>query len=204
MRVKPNYFTLDNYSDDCPTLTRIDYTQSVPIWSFDLRPKIDPSDIKRKMLDYAAKFPDLKPQAGTPVRASWTTDLYVAKRTNDFDQLVNEIINQCKKICADPSLNWHVGETWCTMYKTFDNVLRHNHGACTLVGVYYAEADNASPIVLDAYKITPQAGTVLVFPGFLDHKVQTSSLSNGSRSIFGCNIYMTVDIDQSYKKSLEQ
>jgi hypothetical protein len=90
------------------------------------------------------------------------------------------------------------------MYKTFDNVLRHNHGACTLVGVYYAEADNASPIVLDAYKITPQAGTVLVFPGFLDHKVQTSSLSNGSRSIFGCNIYMTVDIDQSYKKSLEQ
>lgn len=203
MRVKPNYYTLDNYSDDCPTLARIDYTQSVPIWLFDLKPEIDPTDIKQKILDYAQTFPDNKPQAGTPVRAFWTTDLYVTHRTKSFDNLVASIVNQCRKICADPALHWHVGETWCTMYKTFDNVLRHNHGACTLVGVYYAEADNASPIVLDSHKIAPQAGTVLVFPGFLDHKVQTSSTNNGSRSIFGCNIYMTADIATSYQNSIQ-
>jgi hypothetical protein len=203
MRVKPNYFTLDNYSDDCPTLTRIDYTQSVPIWSFDLRPEIDPAEIKRKISDYAAQFPELKPQAGTPVRASYTTDLFVIKRTDAFTDLVNAIVKQCSKISADPCLHWHVGETWCTVYKTFDNVLRHNHGACTLVGVYYAEAENASPIVLDNYKIIPQAGTVLMFPGFLDHKVQTTAISNGARAIFGCNIYMTADIDTSYKNSLQ-
>jgi len=197
---KPNYFTLDNYADIFPATTRIDYTQSVPIWQIDLRQEIDPQDICDKIKDYKNKWPIGKKLPGYPVNA-WTTDLLVIRRTNSFNPLVESIISNCRKINQTPHTLLQVGESWLTIYKSLDNVTQHNHGGCTLVAVYYAEADNAAPIVFDKHKIVPEAGTMLVFPGFLDHKVLATGASNGKRSIFGCNLYMMPDFNDPMLQS---
>ena len=90
-------------------------------------------------------------------------------------------------------MNLVVSDCWGIIYETSDTTRVHNHFPAEYGCAIYLEADeDCAPIIFAGhFKIQPEAGTLVLFPGILNHEVPAN---NGKRVVLSMNLVKTYAI----------
>jgi hypothetical protein len=81
-----------------------------------------------------------------------------------------------------------VGSCWVIVYEEGDQTRLHNHFPATFSCAVYLEADgHCAPIVFgESFELQPKAGTLVLFPGILNHAVPAHA--GGKRVVVSMNL----------------
>ena len=127
-------------------------------------------------------------------------DFNLEKFSNEVDIHVNKYISKI----GFPKTNYKIVSSWFALFRRGNYAHIHNHGDCDIAGVYYFKksgndgnlffctpnkAEDTSFIFNSRRIVTnSKEGEILLFPGFLDHGVQTND-TDDERVSLSFNIY---------------
>ena len=127
-------------------------------------------------------------------------DFNLEKFSNEVDIHVNKYISKI----GFPKTNYKIISSWFALFRQGNYAHIHNHGDCDIAGVYYFKksgndgnlffctpnkAEDTSFIFNSRRIVTNcKEGEILLFPGFLDHGVQTND-TDDERVSLSFNIY---------------
>ena len=127
-------------------------------------------------------------------------DFNLEKFSNEVDIHVNKYISKI----GFPKTNYKIISSWFALFRRGNYAHIHNHGDCDIAGVYYFKksgndgnlffctpnkAEDTSFIFNSRRIVTNcKEGEILLFPGFLDHGVQTND-TDDERVSLSFNIY---------------
>jgi hypothetical protein len=180
--------------DDKLQLSRVMAPTELPVFSIDLQGLPGQLQLARQALD------DLRRQYPEPpvsnVRAVYMSP-WKSHRLHPgllpLCQAVTVIAESCAKATggfhlADLNLRLAITDCWGAIYEAADTTLRHNHFPAEFAAVVYLEAeDGCAPIVFGGrMAVQPRPGSLLVFPGILDHEVPPTA---GRRVVIAMNLH---------------
>lgn len=113
----------------------------------------------------------------------------------------NEFVNRTgRKKFDEPPFMYY----WCSVYNEGDSHGSHNHPNSLIAGTYWASAGDASSslfmeapwkshimhdnIPIGVFKYRPNAGDMLVWPSWIDHRVPTQGPSDVTRIAISFNL----------------
>ena len=113
---------------------------------------------------------------------------------SEFNELGKEMLNYCSIVSKNryaicPEL--YIKEMWGMHYLNDDYAMLHDHWPATWACVYYPEVDEGvSSLIFPELdiEIIPQNNMLVVFPGWLSHKVDKKEFF-GKRYVVSANIY---------------
>ncbi len=127
-------------------------------------------------------------------------DFNLENFSNEVDIHVNKYISKI----GFPKTNYKIVSSWFALFRRGNYAHIHNHGDCDIAGVYYFKksgndgnlffctpnkAEDTSFIFNSRRIVTnSKEGEILLFPGFLDHGVQTND-TDDERVSLSFNIY---------------
>lgn len=108
------------------------------------------------------------------VYSSYLSPFDVHKKTDKFDSLITRILHRTEDLAHDVFLldrPYHCHQLWLAQYEAGDYALNHNHFPVEFVATFYLD-NTCDPIIFeDDISLCPKAGELLIFPGFVQHKV---------------------------------
>ena len=147
------------------------------------------NNIKNEILDYEKDNPV---GMESNVKA-WSSSYQTHKETDVFSGYLScisgfsqNIYNNMFSVNQELSLS----DSWVSHYKKGDYTKKHNHGSSfngnVISGCYYVHVEEgASPIIFeDITCVTPQNGSLMIWPAYLDHDVTPSACD---RKLFSFN-----------------
>lgn len=153
--------------------------------------KINPNDNILKMA-YQGLLEESKknyPSIQSNVKSKFTSSWFSHKENYKFVPLVNFIESCCNEIIKTFfKQDWTVEclNCWGSFYEKDDFTVKHNHipnffGVC----VYLDLEENSSNIVFEDTEIPLEKGTIIIFPGVLNHQVLPTK---GKRVVVAMNL----------------
>ncbi len=153
--------------------------------------KINPNDNILKMAhqglleEFEKKYPSIE----SNVKSKFTSSWFSHKENYKFTPLVNFIESCCNEIVKNYfKQDWTVecNNCWGSIYEKNDFAVEHNHfpnhlGAC----VYLDLEENSSNIMFDNTEVHVENGTVIIFPGIINHQVLPTK---GKRVVVAINL----------------
>ena len=125
---------------------------------------------------------------------AWRTDTYLHFRDKEYTPLlraIGEVVGNVSKEEYGLPVKYVPLNFWACSYKEGEFAHKHNHWQSVFYGTYYVNVgDNPSPIVFEGVThITPSDGSLMIWPGYLDHEVPPSS---SVRKLFSFNFEVMV------------
>ena len=121
-------------------------------------------------------------------------DFNLEKFSNEVDIHVNKYISKI----GFPKTNYKIVSSWFALFRRGNYAHIHNHGDCDIAGVYYFKKSGddgsfffTSPVpALDSscfrtgrVVLNPNEGEIILFPGWLNHGVETNDTDEDRCSI---------------------
>ena len=108
--------------------------------------------------------------------SSWRSDWQTHKKDSRFNILIDFTIQALENFHLElfhSKQNFGCVEMWIAQYDKEDHAERHYHYPLDWSAVYYINVeDNASPIIFgEDVKVQPENNMMLLFPGWLNHRV---------------------------------
>ena len=108
--------------------------------------------------------------------SSWRSDWKTHKKDLRFNILIDFTIQALENLHLElfhSNQNFGCVEMWIAQYDKEDHAERHYHYPLDWSAVYYINVeDNASPIIFgEDLKVQPENNMMLLFPGWLNHRV---------------------------------
>jgi len=116
---------------------------------------------------------------------------------NFYKEVHNHLNNYCESI-EFPIREYFISSSWFALFKKGNYAHVHNHGDCDIAGVYYFKKSSddgsfffTSPVpALDSscfrtgrVVLNPNEGEIIMFPGWLNHGVETNDTDEDRCSI---------------------
>jgi len=124
----------------------------------------------------------------TNIKASFTTSYFVHTENHKFLPLVTLVKNLCEEILQkqfNVKLNIQCNNCWGSIYNKGDYAIKHNHFPSILAACVYLDLeDNSSNIFFNDYEIAVSKGSLIIFPGFVNHYVEPTE---GKRVVVAMN-----------------
>lgn len=167
---------------------------TLPIFKVDLRPLLQPHmDLAKKAIYELRKSHPNSPESN--VFASYMSPWKSHLLSKDFKPLCDSIITVAKLV-AHQVLSAHletlgmdliVSDCWGIIYENGSHTRRHNHFPAEFGCTIYLEADEeAAPIIFSgSHQVQPEVGTMVLFPGILNHEVPPNK---GMRVVLALNL----------------
>ena len=120
---------------------------------------------------------------------AWRTDSYLHYKDKDYHPLVKDITSHIDKVSKDEydlPAKFVAMNFWACSYNRGEFAHKHNHWPSVFSGAFYVNVgDNPSPIIFeDITCVTPQNGSLMIWPAYLDHDVTPSACD---RKLFSFN-----------------
>ena len=111
---------------------------------------------------------------------AWRSSFFTHQETNLFDDVVKYLVDKCDETIAeyyDAHVKHECIQMWVMEYEKGNYAARHSHYPADWSAVFYAKMDEkSSPVVIEnSVVINPKSGTLVLFPGTLEHKVLPTS-----------------------------
>ena len=172
---------MNRITDPIPAveLHQLDVPAKLPVFWCSLNHFPEELRLAREAIDdVRAVHPDSTPSNVQAVYMSpWKSNL-ISPKFNPVIDTVGAIAKRVSRefLRADlPALNMDLKATdcWGVIYEHSDQTLLHHHFPSDLVAVLYLEAnENCAPIVFaNSIMVKPVPGTLVIFPGILEHHV---------------------------------
>ena len=126
---------------------------------------------------------------------AWRSSFLTHQETDMFDDVITFLVDTCDKKIAE-----HYGvfvkhqciQMWVMEYEKGNWAAKHTHYPTDWSAVYYAGMDDQSaPVIVEnSIRINPKSGTLVLFPGILDHKVPATA---SQRKVLAMNL-MKMDV----------
>lgn len=120
-----------------------------------------------------------------------------------FPSLLNQLNHPLQEVATDSSIKFEIVAGWVNINRNAHYNTPHAHPDCTFSGVFYLQCcetsgrivfrnptpsshypiDDTVPFFYGNCIITPEPGTFLVFPSYLDHYVEPNLSENARISI---------------------
>lgn len=130
------------------------------------------------------------------VKAHFVSDWKSQRLTPYLGELMSVMLDCCYKYSINvfnvdlKKLNFQltVSDIWVADYIDGDHTVLHNHYPSDFSCIFYLDVEEAgSPLVLnDTIEVHPHSGTLVVFPGHLNHSVRPTK---GRRIVIPANIH---------------
>ena len=185
---------------------------STPVWINEIN---NYEDINRNLKDFIYKEKENKPKGTTKSNVKgWHSDDFDLKN-EDLKNFISEISNSIGVAIKD--MDWDlesqlvkITSMWAIINHKDAFNEKHHHGGSALSAAYYVKAEqNAGDIVFfdprqanvfhhptstsvnevnaQVKSVTPKSGTLVLFPSYLEHKVNPN-LSNEERIVISFNV----------------
>ena len=121
--------------------------------------------------------------------SSWRSDWQTHKKDSRFSILIDFTIQALESFHSElfhSKQKFGCSEMWIAQYDKGDHAERHYHYPLDWSAVYYINVeDNASPIIFgEDVKVQPENNMMLIFPGWLNHRVPKTK---GKRTLIAMN-----------------
>tara|TARA_R100000005_G_C4919689_1_gene153521 strand:- start:137 stop:742 length:606 start_codon:yes stop_codon:yes gene_type:complete len=121
---------------------------------------------------------------------AWRSSYLTHKETTLFNDAVKYLVDKCNEIIAEyygVFIKHNCIHMWVMEYEKGNYATKHTHYPTDWSAVYYAEMNEKSaPVVIEnTLTIHPKSGTLVLFPGTLEHKVIPTS---SSRKVLAMNL----------------
>jgi len=166
------------------------------VYEFDLTKHFDFDKLRHVCLQHVETFNQIQHPGHSNIKS---TGFFAHSVTNQFDDLISTIESKANEvsIIMNPrhavKTSWKILETWVLVYKKLGYVLDHSHFEFGMSSVCYISADNTSPICFHNEEIKVRTGQLLIFPGFLKHRVKPITPNLQERILFASNLYATFE-----------
>ena len=185
---------------------------STPVWIDQIN---NYENINTELKNYISKEKEKNPEGATKSNVNgWHSDDFDLKNEN-LKNFINEISKRIGKTIND--MGWDletqlvkITSMWAIINNKGAFNEKHHHGNSALSAAYYVKAEqNAGNIVFfdprqanvfhhpvskevnninaQVQSVTPKPGTLVLFPSYLEHKVNPN-LSNGERMVISFNV----------------
>jgi hypothetical protein len=135
------------------------------------------------------------PSPESNVKAAFMTSWLSHKENKNFLPLVEVVTERCKYVLREffsikeNDVNVECANCWGAVYEPGDYTLMHHHVPFLLSAcVYLRLDDNYSNIFFDDTEMPVQEGDIVIFPGYLRHRVPPTE---GHRTVVAMNFVVT-------------
>lgn len=166
----------------------------LPIFVVDLKKLLQPHmDLAREAIEELRVTHPLSPESNVKATymSPWKSHLLNPKLKPLCDSVLTIAKMVSHKILSANldllNMNLVVSDCWGIIYETSDYTRLHNHFPAEFGCSIYLEAEeNCAPIIFAGkYKVQPEPGTMVLFPGILNHEV---SANDGKRVVLALNL----------------
>lgn len=180
--------------DGAVSLGRMVVAANLPVFVGDLRPLQAQLDLARTAIDeLRAQYPESTP---SNVQARYMSPWKSHGLSPKLTPLCHSVL-RVATTCADTihapgfaSLNLQLAvvDCWGAIYEPGDHARLHNHFPADFSAVVFLESEgDGAPLLLgNGQAVPPTPGTLVLFPGVLDHEVPPTS---GRRVVIAMNLY---------------
>lgn len=156
------------------------------VYEIDLQNDIDNKVIKENILDFQKRYP----KSNRSNINAWHSSYFTNHIDTNFNNIISVVEEKCNNVINVSGFSkLKVLESWIAIYKLGDNAGKHDHYPSVFNAVYYVQTTpNSSPLILqNGLEIVPIEGTLVVFPGYVEHYVPPSNEIN-DRIIMAFNL----------------
>ncbi len=180
--------------DDKVSMARMGVASELPVFVCDLKPMAAQLQLARQALDeLRISHPASTPSNVQAVYMSPWKSHRLHPLLQPLCQGATLIVEACARSIgqtglADLNLELVITDCWGAIYEQADHTRRHNHFPADFAAVVYLEAaEGCAPLVFAGRTaVQPRAGSMLVFPGILDHEVPPTA---GRRVVVAMNLH---------------
>ena len=160
----------------------------------------DYEDLNKNLLTLIKQYRDKYPEKEehTNLRGAWRSDYESHIKEDRFDYLIDKACELASVITKQHSdynsdVKYLPSGFWVGQYDKGNYARKHHHAPNDFACVYYIDVDeNSSPIIFeDDLVVKPENGMIVMFPGFLNHRVTETK---SPRTIAAMNLVKKLDI----------
>lgn len=171
-------------------------TSELCVYEFDLSKELDFVKLRENCINHVENYGPKYHPGHSSIKSS---GFFTHAVTHEFDNLI-KIIEEKTNMVSDQlsgvsgvKAHWSVLETWVLLYKKLGYVHDHNHYPFGFSAVCYVSAENTAPIWFHDKEIQTKTGQLLIFPGYVKHRVKPLKPNHSERIVFASNLYATFD-----------
>lgn len=150
---------------------------SLPIFKMDISEHCDILNLAKEAIFEQLKANPTSMESN--VKAWYVTHWMSHKENPKYQPLIDLAIDAVKFVSKgyfNQEINFECFNCWGILYNPGDYTVRHCHYPSDFAVVVYLEIENgAAPLQFDNLTISPQSGTMVIFPAWLHHEVPKTS-----------------------------
>ena len=132
-----------------------------------------------------------KQNHNTNVKAQMTDwEMWNYPGFNKFCDILTNVVKELAILKGTKNVKFNIVDMWGCKYKDGDYTISHNHWPSVWSLVYYLYPPKDSPELIFTdfnYKIKPEHGMIVIFPGHIEHKVDKKYFK-GHRYVVSANV----------------